>query len=44
MTRGELMCLTMENWINDQVLNAKVCYLQEKGSRNWYFLTYILVR
>ncbi|CAL8091593.1 unnamed protein product [Prunus armeniaca] len=41
VTRREFMCLRPEMWINDQVLNAQVYYLQEKGSGNWYFPTYM---
>ncbi|XP_020420402.1 uncharacterized protein LOC18775894 [Prunus persica] len=41
VTRGEFMCLRPEEWINDGVLNAHVYYLEEKGSRNWYFPTYM---
>ncbi|XP_034219169.1 uncharacterized protein LOC117630574 [Prunus dulcis] len=41
VTRGEFMCLRPEEWINDGVLNAHVYYLQEKGSGNWYFPTYM---
>ena len=43
VTRGELMCLRPEMWINDGVMNAQVHYLQEKGSRRWYFPTYVSV-
>ncbi|BBH09748.1 UB-like protease 1A [Prunus dulcis] len=41
VTRDEFMCLRPEMWINDRVLNAQVYYLQEKGSGNWYFHTYM---
>ncbi|BBN67872.1 UB-like protease 1A, partial [Prunus dulcis] len=41
VTRGEFMCLRPEEWINDGVLNAHVYYLEEKGSGNWYFPTYM---
>ncbi|KAI5338684.1 hypothetical protein L3X38_017956 [Prunus dulcis] len=41
VTREEFMCLRPEMWINDRVLNAQVYYLQEKGSGNWYFHTYM---
>ena len=43
VTRDEFMCLRPEVWINDRVLNAQVYYLQEKGSGNWYFHTYMSV-
>ncbi|BBH02562.1 hypothetical protein Prudu_013173 [Prunus dulcis] len=43
VTRDEFMCLRPEMWINDRVLNAQVYYLQEKGSGNWYFHTYMSI-
>ena len=43
VTRGEFMCLRPEEWINDGALNAHVYYLEEKGSGNWYFPTYMAV-
>ncbi|CAL8174363.1 unnamed protein product [Prunus armeniaca] len=41
LSRSDFMCLRPEKWINDGVMNVQVYYLQEKGSKNWYFPIYI---
>jgi len=40
LSKGELLCLRPEKWLSDRLMNTKISYLHEVGSRIWYFTTY----